>query len=365
MQPALIRDGNIFHLQGEWIAAHAAMCAALLEEQVLAQKEPSLLDASSLTRLDTTGAWLLIRTLKRHMGLRLINMRPEYAALLEEANAPLPEATAREKPSLLARLRSAYAGRVGEIYYRSLDGLTFIGEFWANLAHAALHPRSIRLRSIVAQAQKVGVMASPLIALISFLIAIVLAYQGAAQLSKFGASIYTVDMVAISVLREMGVLLTAIMVAGRSGSAFAAELGVMKLNEEMDALKTTGLDPWKILVLPRIFALILMMPLLTMLANLTGLLGTGVLSVFNNGMTPLLFLERLQDAASPTHFWAGMIKAPVFGLIIGMVGCYHGLQVSNSAESVGKETTSAVVHAIFLVIFADAAFSIIFTELNI
>ena len=205
----------------------------------------------------------------------------------------------------------------------------------------------------------------PIVGLISFLIAVVTAYQGAAQLKRFGAEIFSINLVTISVLREMGVLLTAIMLAGRSGSAFAAEIGTMKLNEEIDALKTTGLDPMEVLVLPRILALMVMTPLLAFFADMMGLLGSGALTVATTDTSWLLYRSRLITAIRMPDFWIGLSKAPVFGLLIGITGCFHGMSVANSAESVGKETTNAVVHAIFLVMCADAIFSIVFTMIDL
>ncbi len=364
MQPSLECNANTCRVQGEWTADYArqSLAAAAALESLPASV---VLNGEKLERLDTTGTWLLVRTLKGKQ-VQLAGFTPEQEALLQDALHYHPEEeTEEDGDSLIGTAGKLYVGGVSALIYRFEDALSFGGEFLIKLGRSLMQPTRFRFRSIVAQAQRVGVMASPLIALISFLIAIVLAYQGSTQLSRFGADIYTVDLVAISVLREMGVLLTAIMVAGRSGSAFAAEIGVMKLNEEIDALKTTGLDPAEVLIIPRILALVLMMPVLTVLADLSGLFGAGVLSSLRGTMSPLLYMGRLHDAVSLKHFWVGMIKAPVFGLLIGCVGCYHGMRVSNSAESVGTETTSSVVHAIFLVILADAAFSIVFTQLNI
>ncbi len=361
MQPELrlaTRPDSVASASGEWTAAYAAECLALIR-RAEGGKAPAL-DGSGIGKLDTTGAYFLTQLQpKEYRGFSA-----DHAVLLKQA-MDAEEAPAEDDSSFLLNVPKAYAERVSAFIYKAEDGLAFAGELLVRLAGIAFHPGRLRLRAIVAQGYATGVTAAPLIALISFLIAIVLSYQGSAQLARFGAQIYTVDLVAISVLREMGVLLTAIMIAGRSGSAFAAEIGVMKLNEEIDALKVTGLEPMLVLVLPRIIALIIMVPVLTMLANLCGLTGAGVMSVLRTGLTPTLFLERLYEAVKLNHFWAGMIKAPVFGLLIGLVGCFHGMRVSTSAESVGKETTSSVVHAIFLVILADALFSIVFTELGL
>jgi phospholipid/cholesterol/gamma-HCH transport system permease protein len=190
-------------------------------------------------------------------------------------------------------------------------------------------------------------------------------YQGATQLRNFGASIYTIDLVTISILREMGVLLTAIMVAGRTGSAFAAQLGTMQLNQEIDALRTMGVSPFNALILPRLVAIVVALPILTFVANIVGLFGMYTYGAYAMNITQAQFISRLGEVITPEHFWTGMIKAPVFALIIGMIGCMQGLQVRNSAEDVGRHTTAAVVQSIFLVIIADALFSILFTNMGV
>ncbi len=200
--------------------------------------------------------------------------------------------------------------------------------------------------------------------LIAFLISVIVAYLGAQQLSRFGADIFVVDLVTISVLREMGVLLTAIIVAGRSGSAFAAEIGVMQLNEETDALRAMGMNPIELLVLPRVLALMIVMPLLTVIADAMGLAGGGLLSLLNLHIPLPQFISRLRESLAPTTFWSGLIKAPVFALLIAMVGTYRGMQVRDSARELGRLTTVAVVQSIFLVILADALFAILFVQID-
>jgi phospholipid/cholesterol/gamma-HCH transport system permease protein len=244
-------------------------------------------------------------------------------------------------------------------------GLAFIGHCFSTLIIGLLKPGRMRWRSVANHVHATGVQAIPIVALIALLISIVLAYQGATQLKTFGAEIFTIDLVAISVLREMGVLLTAIMVAGRSGSAFAAQIGVMKSNEEIDALKTMGLDPFEILIVPRIMALIIALPLLTLIANITGLAGAALLTYITLDVGLLQFLDRIQNVVEMNTFWVGIIKAPVFAIIIAMIGVYRGMLVTGSAESVGRLTTEAVVQSIFMVIAADAIFSIIFSSLGI
>jgi phospholipid/cholesterol/gamma-HCH transport system permease protein len=219
--------------------------------------------------------------------------------------------------------------------------------------------------ALVNQMERTGLNAMPIVGLISFLIGVVLAYQGADQLRKFGAEIFTVNLVGVGVLREMAIMLTAIVVAGRSGSAFTAQIGTMKVNEEIDAMRTIGLDPMEVLVLPRVVALVLVLPLLTFYADIMGLLGGAVMANWALDISFFQFARQFNEGVPVWSFWVGLIKAPVFAFIIAVVGCYEGFKVSISAESVGQRTTAAVVEAIFLVIVLDALFSIIFSILGI
>jgi phospholipid/cholesterol/gamma-HCH transport system permease protein len=242
--------------------------------------------------------------------------------------------------------------------------LGFFGRIAAVLGGVFSRPRSLRFSSVVRHVHETGVSAIPIVSLIAFLISVVVAYLGAQQLAKFGATIFVVDLVTIAVLREMGVLLTAIIVAGRSGSAFAAEIGVMQLNEEIDALRAMGMNPIELLVVPRVLGLIIALPCLTIIADAMGLAGGGLLSLVQLHIPPAQFTARLREALSATTFWAGLVKAPVFALLIGMVGAYRGMQVRDSARELGRLTTMAVVQSIFLVILADAFFAVLFEQID-
>jgi len=242
--------------------------------------------------------------------------------------------------------------------------LGFFGRIAAVLGESFSRPRVLRLSSIARHVQETGVSAIPIVSLIAFLISVVVAYLGAQQLARFGATIFVVDLVTIAVLREMGVLLTAIIVAGRSGSAFAAEIGVMQLNEEIDALRAMGMNPIELLVVPRVLALVISLPLLTVIADAMGLAGGGLLSLVNLHIPLPQFLSRLRESLSPTTFWSGLIKAPIFAILIGMVGTYRGMQVRDSARELGRLTTVAVVQSIFLVILADALFAVLFVQID-
>jgi phospholipid/cholesterol/gamma-HCH transport system permease protein len=228
-----------------------------------------------------------------------------------------------------------------------------------------VRPSRLRLTSLTHHLEQTCVNALPIVGLISFLIGIVMAYQGADQLRRFGAEIFTIDLLAISALREIGILLTAVVVAGRSGSAFTAEIGMMKVNQEIDALRTLGLDPLEVLVLPRLLALMIALPLLAFFADIMALFGGGLVCVFVLDIAPDQYLDRLSAAIWPRTFWVGIVKAPVFAFLIAMVACYEGLTVAGSAESVGRKTTLSVVVAIFLVIVFDAIFSVVFSALGI
>jgi phospholipid/cholesterol/gamma-HCH transport system permease protein len=243
--------------------------------------------------------------------------------------------------------------------------VAFLGLLLESMFRCIIEPRRFRLTSTVYHMEQAGLNAVPIVALMSFLVGAVLAFQGATQLQKFGAEVFTVNLVGISFLREVGILLTAIMVAGRSGSAFTAQIGSMKLREEIDAMRTLGLNPMEVLVVPRVTALIVMMPVLGFIGAMMGLAGGMMILWITSGMSPWAYVERVNDAVSLWSFWVGMIKAPVFGLLIGLIGCFEGMKVEGSAESVGQRTTMSVVEGIFIVIVADAFFSIMFEIIGV
>jgi phospholipid/cholesterol/gamma-HCH transport system permease protein len=328
------------------------------------------LDAAEITGIDSTGAWLLYRTLKRlqseGLDTRLVNASPTVAEMLDQMAAnDVPHPAPERAENGLIRVVRHVGETTEEIYWEVIDGIAFLGLVMQTLAGTLLHPSRLRLTPLVFHMEKVGLNALPIVGLISFLIGVVLAYQGATQLQKFGAEVFVVDLIGVSVLREIGILLTAIVVAGRSGSAFTAQIGSMKVNEEVDAMRTLGLDPIQVLVIPRTLALVLMLPLLAFFSDIMGLLGGGLMAWSVLDVSPGQFIERLNGSIGMWTFWVGIIKAPVFGLLIALVGCYEGLQVANSAESVGSRTTRSVVESIFLVMIVDAVFSIFFAFIGI
>jgi phospholipid/cholesterol/gamma-HCH transport system permease protein len=325
---------------------------------------------AQLERLDTAGAWLLHRLERdldaRGLAVEFAGLRAEHAALLEAVRRAGPEPpTPSAPPDPFLRM----VAEVGEASIRAFQEgrrlLSFYGQIVLALAAVAVRPTRLRGISLVHHLEHTGVNALPIVGLISFLIGVVLAYQGATQLRMFGADIFTIDLLAISVLREIGVLLTAIVVAGRSGSAFTAQLGTMQVNEEIDAMRTLGLDPIEVLVLPRLLALMIALPLLAFFANIMALLGGGVMAVVVLDIGPAQFVGRLDGVVTLTTFLVGMVKAPVFAFLIAMVGCYEGMNATGSAESVGRQTTRSVVVGIFLVIVSDALFSIGFSMVGI
>jgi phospholipid/cholesterol/gamma-HCH transport system permease protein len=325
---------------------------------------------AALHALDTAGAWLLYQ-LEKGLGERgwrveLAGADPTQAALLAEIRrlAPrpaLPTPHINPLVRLVANLGRGALLACGEA--RRL--LSFYGQTIVTLGRVALQPRRFRLTSLVHHLEQTCLNALPIVGTIAFLIGVVLAYQGADQLRRFGAEVFTVNLLAVSVLREIGILLTAIVIAGRSGSAFTAEIGMMKVREEIDALRTIGVDPIEVLVVPRLLALMIALPLLAFFADILALFGGALMTIFALGIPPVQFLSQLDGAITPSMFWIGMVKAPVFAFLIALVGCYEGLSVAGSAESVGRLTTKSVVLSIFLVIVADALFSIAFSYLGL
>ena len=354
---------------GAWTLANIHEIEAALGGTHQGEVRHVRVDLSAVTALDTAGAYLIARWIKRftHGGAEL-----ELRAANEAQTALIHRVEVVERRPLARPRRSAVVlilDRVGkatiEFGYAAHELLSFFGIVVITLIRVITHPSHLRFISLVSHIERIGLHALPILGLLSFLIGVVLAYQGADQLRAYGAEIFTVNLLGISILRELGVLLTAIMVAGRSGSAFAAEIGTMKVNEEVDAMQTLGLDPIEVLVLPRILAMLIALPLLTLFANLMALGGGAVMAMGALDIGFAQFLSQLSGAIVASTFWTGMFKSPVFAFLIALVGCYEGLQVSGSAESVGHHTTRSVVVSIFLVIIADAAFSILFSIMGV
>jgi phospholipid/cholesterol/gamma-HCH transport system permease protein len=365
-------DALVLRAEGDWLVATAAELDGRLRSLDLPQGRRVMVDLAGIERLDTAGAWLVLRTehdlAARGNTVELRNLRASFNPLFDQvrgrgAGAPLPH------PIPPHHTLVGFVARIGEVTLRlvrrSYSILGFFGLVAITLAELVRHPRRLRLTATIVQMEHTGLNATPIVGLLSFLIGVVFAYQGADQLRRFGAEIYTVNLLGIAILRELGVLLTAIIVAGRSGSAFTAQIGTMQVNEEIDALRTLGLDPIEVLVVPRVVGLVMTLPLLVIYADFLGLLGGCLMSWATLGISIPTFIDQLHSAIGEWTFWVGVIKAPFFAAIIALVGCYEGFNVERSADSVGRLTTQSVVEAIFIVIVADAAFSIMFSLLRI
>ncbi|MEE2970567.1 MAG: MlaE family lipid ABC transporter permease subunit [Pseudomonadota bacterium] len=366
------RDGDNLLLSagGSWVIATLAELDARVRKIAAGSVRRARIDLGSVERMDTAGAWVLYRTRRdfRALGIdaEFEGVKPDHDIIFGRIAAGDDEDAFEEQPfhPIIAMVHRVGAATMG-IIEEALDLLNFLGVIVVASVRVVLHPSRIRFVPLLVHIEHVGLNALPIVGLLSFLIGVVLAFQGADQLKQFGAEIFTVNLVGVSVLREMGILLTAIIVAGRSGSAFTAQIGTMQVNEEIDAMRAMGLDPIEVLVLPRVLALVIALPLLAMFANLMGLAGGAVMSVIALDISVVQFVERLKSVVPIWAFWVGMIKAPVFGLLIALVGCREGLKVGGSADSVGRQTTKSVVVSIFMVMVADAIFSIFFSFMKI
>ena len=327
------------------------------------QGKSRALDIGKLSEMDTPGALFLCGL--RSKGVELTGMRAEHKALLdlicglELKPLPRPESVPRWRQFVIQLGKGS-----DEVWRDTIDIITFIGRAASATGQALLHPRRLPLPSISRQVAETGVNALPIVGIMAIMISVVIGYQGVAQLRAYGGEDLTVNLVAVSVLRETGVLITAIMIAGRSGAAFTAEIGVMMAREEIDALKVMGMEPMDLLVVPRVIGLMITLPLLTFYSDMMGLLGGAGIAQGLLNVSPLQYVDRVHHAIDGSDLFVGLIKAPVFAFLIATIGCMHGLRVKGSAESVGKETTRAVVKAIFLVIVLDALFSIFFEKIG-
>ncbi|MXO66533.1 ABC transporter permease [Altericroceibacterium endophyticum] len=322
------------------------------------------IDLSGATEIDTVGAWV-VRRFSKEQDAEISGASDQASDLLAKVEESESTADIKpQRPRTLERVPEEIGERVIEFGHGVVRVVGFLGAVVAGFGTLLRHPSRFRGKALVRQLELVGVSSLGIIGLMSFLIGIVIAQQGAAQLRQFGAEIYTINLTGRLTLRELGVLMTAIMVAGRSGSAFAAQIGTMRLTEEVDAMRTIGVSPMEALILPRILAAVLMMPLLGFYASVVAIIGGAFVSELTLDIPFLTFLSRIQDVVPIYDLWVGLIKAPVFGLIVALSGCYQGMQVKGNAEEVGLRTTQAVVMAIFMVIVLDAFFAVFFSELG-
>ena len=367
----LDRDGRKLAVGGAWTIAESARLDKELAALKLSERGPITIDASKISRLDSAGAWLLLRT-RRALGaagakVSDLHLPELYRPLLESLDQP------RKSEPHKSRIPPGFRGRLYRIgreathaFFQAISMLGYLGRVTVESIEAFARPRhNLRIAAIFHQIEEVGINALPIVGLLSFLIGVVIAYQGITQLRQFGAELLTIDGLGIITLREMGVLMTSIIIAGRSGSAFTAQIGTMRVNQEIDAMQTMGLNTVDTLVLPRIIGLIIALPLLTLYADIMGLIGGAIMCYFDLGVTFPAFMRELQQALQVKTLMVGLVKAPVFAFVIALVGCYEGFQVERNAASVGLLTTRSVVESVFLVIVLDAAFSVMFSVLGI
>jgi phospholipid/cholesterol/gamma-HCH transport system permease protein len=366
MPPSLDWDeaSRILACSGDWTLAALSLRSPSAPRSLQGRFE---LDTTGVRHLDTAGAVCIRRQLTalQQQGGILAGDRilPPHQALLDlvtQHQLPIPAAPL-SRFGLLSLIGEWSVAAIG----RFMAFFTFVGAVASDSLPRFLRPHSIRWRQVVAEIDHGGVRALPILALLLFLTGVVIAYQGGAPLQQYGANIYLVDLLTLTMLREMAPLMTAIIVAGRTGSAYTAQIGTMHITEEVDALRVIGISPYEMLVLPKLIAMLIAMPLLTTFASFFGMLGGIVVAAtwFDVGLWA--FIQRIPEAVVPSSFWVGMIKAPVFAVLIVSVACYQGFQVRGSTESVGRATTRSVVHGIFLVIVADAIFSVIFNEIGL
>ncbi|HEY7800452.1 MAG TPA: MlaE family lipid ABC transporter permease subunit [Hyphomonadaceae bacterium] len=362
-------DGRqVLSIAGEW----TVWTVARVEEQLRNTKiqYDAILDVSQLGRIDTSGAYLIDRTLGALEGIddpiEIRGDHPQITRLLGKVRKASPAAPPDpvRPPGIIALLDRAGHGAV-DAWYEFLGTLSFIGETMATMGRLIVNPRKIRWTSVVAVMEEVGLDALPIVCFLAFFIGLVVAFIGANLLAMFNASVFTVELVGIGMLREFGPVITAVLLAGRTDSAFTAQIGAMKMRQEIDAMRTIGLDPMEALVAPRLLALLAMTPLLTFAAMISGIVGGLIAAWSSMGISPTLFIERFKDVVPEQHFWVGIVKTPVVAIVIALVGCRQGMLVEGDVVSLGRRTTSSVVQAIFLVVLIDAIFAIIFYQLNV
>lgn len=365
----LSTSGKTAHLSGQLVTNTLAETETAFQD-FSASGASVTLDLSGLDLMDTGGAYLIV-SLQRRLSaagttVELTGAKPDQLALIETVSKAVPsEEGVEDLPRGFIPWVESVGRSTHEAFVSVLSLLTFLGLTLQRFIRVIFQPRRLRMAALVSQMQETGLNAVPIVALMGFLIGVVLSFQGAAQLRQFGAEVFVVDLIAISIFRELGILLTAIIVAGRSGSAFTASIGSMKVREEIDAMRTLGLDPIEVLVLPRVIALVIMLPALGFIANISGLFGGALMSWIELGVSPDMFITRLHENTDVWHLAVGMIKAPFFAVIIGVVACWRAMQVRGSSDSVGRQTTASVVQSIFLVIAIDAAFSVFFAEVGV
>jgi phospholipid/cholesterol/gamma-HCH transport system permease protein len=361
-----VAQGPVLALSGDWTANQLGAADAALADAVRGAAAAPALDLGGVRRLDTAGAYAILRAMGEDFDLGRVTARPESMRLLELVrDAKTARPTAYRQPHSLRDLTVRVGKGVIDIALDIGETMVFLGHLLVVIGRAIANPRRIRFPPLVILMERAGFDAIPVIATTAFFIGAVVGLLGANMLRTFGAEVFTVELIGVAVIREFNIIITAVLLAGRSASAFAAEIGSMRMQQEIDAMQVLGVDPFEALVLPRFGALLLTIPLLTFIATLAGLFGGLVVTWAELGLGPHFFFQRLLDNVGVTHFWVALSKAPVMAAVIAGIGCRQGLEVGGDVESLGRRVTSSVVHAIFAIIMIDAAFALMYMELDI
>jgi phospholipid/cholesterol/gamma-HCH transport system permease protein len=357
--------GSVAALTGDWTAVEMGDAGVRLQS-ALSNTQQARLDLSQIGRCDTAGAFAILRASEGRVPPEAITAPPGTGRLIDLVRHaltadPVPHNPARPVHDLLTRL-----GRgLFHVVYEAYDTMAFVGHLLISVARLTLRPSRMRWAPVFNVAEQAGLDAIPIIIITTFFIGAVVGFLGANALAAFGAQVFAVDLIGVGVLREFGIVITAVLLAGRSASSFAAEIGSMKMNQEIDAMRTMGVDPFEALVLPRFIGLLMMIPVLTFMSDLAGLSGGLAVSWAALNISPTFFIQRLLDNVGVTQFWLGMAKGPVMALVIAGIGCRQGMEVGGDVESLGRRVTAAVVHAIFSIIMIDAMFALFYMKLNL
>jgi phospholipid/cholesterol/gamma-HCH transport system permease protein len=359
-----VQDGAVL-LTGDWTAAGLGEAGAALATMV-AEGRAAILDLTRIRRLDTAGAYAVVRATRDRLDPSAIRARPEGRRLLDlVAQAAQAKPAPRPQPRGFHELTVRIGRGVVNLALEGFETMVFVGHLLVVVIRSLLNPRRIRWAACFSLAERAGLDAIPIVATTSFFIGAVVGLLGANMLQQFGAQVFAVELIGVAVLREFNIIITAVLLAGRSASSFAAEIGSMKMNQEIDAMQVLGVDPFEALVFPRFFALLFTIPLLTFVATLAGLFGGLLVTWTVLDLGPAFFLQRIVDNVGVTHFWVGLSKAPVMAAVIAGIGCRQGLEVGGDVESLGRRVTAAVVHAIFAIIMIDAVFALVYMEMDI
>ena len=358
-------QGRTAILSGDWTAVSLGDAGPRLSAALNGADKPAL-DLTGIGRCDTAGAFAIVRATGGRIDSHALAATPAVARLLDLVAAasrapPVPHRRSSSFYDLLVRLGKGLMNVAGDAY----QTVAFFGHLLVAVGHVAVNPRRIRWAAIFSLAERAGLDAIPIVAVTTFFIGAVVGFIGANELATFGAQVFAVELIGIAVMREFNIIITAVLLAGRSASSFAAEIGAMKMNQEIDAMRIMGVDPFEALVLPRFLALLLTIPLLTFVATLAGLAGGIIVSWTVLDLSPSFFLQRMVETVGPSHFWIGMSKAPVMAVVIAGIGCRQGMEVGGDVESLGRRVTSAVVHSIFSIILIDAVFALVYMKLNV